>query len=963
MKTENAPQTKYLKDYKRPEYQVSNVDLEFDLDPETTKVKSTLKIKSEYDRTGGVKPMHLDGDELDFVSVAINGRKLNPEEYLVDEKGLTILNPPAEFTMTVENNIHPVKNTKLEGLYMAGDVFCTQCEPEGFRRITYYPDRPDVLAKFTTLVKGDKDKLPVLMSNGNPVEKGELPDGRHFAKVEDPFPKPSYLFALVAGDLDSVKDTFVTRSGKEVKLGVFVEKGKADKATYALDSLKRVLQHDESKWGLEYKHDVFNVVAVSAFNQGAMENTTLNIFNDKLVLASPDTATDADYGRIEGVIGHEAQHYHSGNLVTVENWFNLTLKEGLTVFRDHEFSSDMRSRPVQRIQDVKDLRAGQFPEDAGPLAHPIKPKSYVEMNNFYTSTIYEKGCEVIRMTQQLLGEENFKKAKSLYFQRHYGQAVSTENWLKAMEDGGNIDLTQFHRWYDQAGTPNVSAEGKYNPETKTYELTLKQSTKPTPGQPTKEPFMMPIEVGLLGADGKDMALNLKGQKGEAETSKVLVFKDGEQKFVFENVNEEPVLSINRGFTSPINLDVKYSTQEKAFLMSHDSDAFNRFEIGQQYAVDVMKSMIKEIQAGKEPKVDPAFVEAFGSYLKDPSLEKAFVAEAMRLPSENYMAQQLDVVDVDAISKARSVLNKVVAETYKEDFAKLYKDNQSDKPFEPTVEQAGERSVKNLALSYQAKLETAETKATVFEAYAASSNMTDRMGALSTLVNSDNPKKQDALDDFYDRYKEDPLVINKWLTVQATADSPDVLNKVKELTEHEAFDIKNPNKVRSLVGAYTNSNPKSFHAKDGSGYQFLVDFVKKYDDVNPMTAAKLVKPLGDWKKFDEERQDLMKSALKDILAKPNLSRNVYEIASKSLGEEDEKDKVKKTLVEKKEVHKKVASFGKGQNVTSFVCGSKASAKTRVQNNLLKAVRCEESNVTVVPPSMPASNILKLKQRDR
>jgi aminopeptidase N len=924
--TEKKPVEKFLKDYKKPDYLFDTVDLEFDLDPETTRVKSTIKVNGDYDGEG--KPLRLDGDELELVSIAIDGRRLKKDEYSVDDEGLTIKNPPKDFTLTIENDIHPEKNTTLEGLYTSGGNFCTQCEPEGFRRITYYQDHPDVMAKFSTLIRCDKEKFPKMLSNGNPVAEGELEDGRSFVKWEDPFPKPSYLYALVAGDLAEVRDKFVTMSGKEVDLGIFVEKGKENQTAFAMESIKNSMKWDEEKWGREYDLGIFNVVAVSDFNQGAMENKGLNIFNDKYVLADAKTATDADYEGVEGVIGHEYFHNWSGDRVTVQNWFNLTLKEGLTVFRDQDFSADMRDRNVKRIKDVQGLRGAQFVEDAGPLAHPIKPKSYVEMNNFYTSTVYEKGSEIIGMVKKFMGEKTFRKATDYYFDKNDGKAVSTKEWLSAMEKVSGLDLKQFENWYDQAGTPKVEAIGKYDEKTKTYELTLKQSTRATPETKVKKPFMMPMEVGLLDSKGNDIPLTLEGEKGEATSSKVLTFNKEVQTFKFENVTEAPVLSINRDFSAPVNMEVNYSKKERAHLMAHDSDGFNRWDAGQQFAVSVMKSMIKDIQAGKEPKVDETYLKAFGEIIKDGDIKKAFKAEMLNVPSDKYMAQQMDVVDVEAIAKARKALTSKIAETYKNDFLELLSENQTDKAFEPTAEQSGQRALKNTAIAYLAKVEDKEVQKLVNKEYDEAKNMTDTMASLSAISSNNLEGKQEALDKFYGEYKNEALVVNKWLSLQARDGS---VEDVKKLMEHEGFDIKNPNKVRALIAGFSSNNQTEFHKKDGSGYEFLAEQVKVLDDINPMVAAKMLTPLGQWRNFDKDRQEMMKGALKDILRKPGLKKNAFELASKSLGEEGmkeleaekKKEEAKKAKVESisavKSAVKAINGFSKNGTVKAFVSG--------------------------------------------
>ena len=913
---ENTPKVKHLKDYKKPDYKIESVHLDFDLDEENTQVASTLKVKSDYDvSTGEVRPLHLDGDELTLTGIAIDGRALKPEEYVVDDKGLTILNPPAEFELSIGTEIHPKANTKLEGLYVSNGMFCTQCEPEGFRRITYYPDHPDVMSVFTTTLRADKEKLPCLLSNGNLIKEEKMDDGRTAVTWNDPFPKPSYLFALVGGDLDYINDKFVTMSGREVTLGVYANKGQKDKLDYTMDSIKRSMAWDEKAFGREYDLDLFNLVAVSDFNQGAMENKGLNIFNSAYVIADAHTATDHDYAGIEGVVGHEYFHNWSGDRVTVRDWFNLSLKEGLTVYRDQEFSRDMRSRSVNRIENVSSLRAGQFAEDAGPTAHAVRPESYVEINNFYTSTIYNKGAEIVRMYEKMLGKEKFREANDLHFTRNDGKAVTIDDYAKCMEDVSGMDLTQFKRWYSQAGTPSVFAEGEYDERAQTYTLKLRQATKPTPGQDTKLPFVIPMEMGLLGADGKDMPLQLAGEKEPQGTSRVMILDKDEATLTFVNVKEKPVLSANRDFTAPINFHMDYTDAERAHLMAHDSDLFNRWDAAQQYGVKKMLSMVKDIQDGKEPKADDGYLNALGSYLKDPSLDKAFVAKALELPSEKYIADQMDVVDVDAIAKARKAVSKAFVERFEGDLTRVYDALDVEKPFKPVAKDAGERALKNTALGYLASTEKPEHIARVTKQYEKANNMTDRFAAMSIAAGSKAGKE--VVEDFYNRFKDEELVVNKWLGVVAA----ESLDGAKKAVAHESFAITNPNKVRSVMRKFS-ANQTAFHAKDGSGYEFVADMAVKLDGLNPLVAADTVKPLTSWRKFDPERQGMMKAALEKVLAKPDLSKNVYEVVSKSL--DDTGAKKTRILENRAKLQKraKTDAFMKRGPVKTYASGARA-----------------------------------------
>ena len=913
---ENTPKVKHLKDYKKPDYKIESVHLDFDLDEENTQVASTLKVKSDYDvSTGEVRPLHLDGDELTLTGIAIDGRALKPEEYVVDDKGLTILNPPAEFELSIGTEIHPKANTKLEGLYVSNGMFCTQCEPEGFRRITYYPDHPDVMSVFTTTLRADKEKLPCLLSNGNLIKEEKMDDGRTAVTWNDPFPKPSYLFALVGGDLDYINDKFVTMSGREVTLGVYANKGQKDKLDYTMDAIKRSMAWDEKAFGREYDLDLFNLVAVSDFNQGAMENKGLNIFNSAYVIADAHTATDHDYAGIEGVVGHEYFHNWSGDRVTVRDWFNLSLNEGLTVYRDQEFSRDMRSRSVNRIENVSSLRAGQFAEDAGPTAHAVRPESYVEINNFYTSTIYNKGAEIVRMYEKMLGKEKFREANDLHFTRNDGKAVTIDDYAKCMEDVSGMDLTQFKRWYSQAGTPSVFAEGEYDERAQTYTLKLRQATKPTPGQDTKLPFVIPMEMGLLGADGKDMPLQLAGEKEPQGTSRVMILDKDEATLTFVNVKEKPVLSANRDFTAPINFHMDYTDAERAHLMAHDSDLFNRWDAAQQYGVKKMLSMVKDIQDGKEPKADDGYLNALGSYLKDPSLDKAFVAKALELPSEKYIADQMDVVDVDAIAKARKAVSKAFVERFEGDLTRVYDALDVEKPFKPVAKDAGERALKNTALGYLASTEKPEHIARVTKQYEKANNMTDRFAAMSIAAGSKAGKE--VVEDFYNRFKDEELVVNKWLGVVAA----ESLDGAKKAVAHESFAITNPNKVRSVMRKFS-ANQTAFHAKDGSGYEFVADMAVKLDGLNPLVAADTVKPLTSWRKFDPERQGMMKAALEKVLAKPDLSKNVYEVVSKSL--DDTGAKKTRILENRAKLQKraKTDAFMKRGPVKTYASGARA-----------------------------------------
>ena len=869
---------KYLKDYKKPDYKIRTVDLTFDLDEQNTTVKSVLHLVADYDVPKGGHPLVLDGRELELKSIKIDGEAVDERAYSLDDESLTIYNPPADFKLEIETVIHPKANTKLEGLYVSNGTFCSQNEPEGFRRITYFLDHPDVMSVYTTTLIADKSKYPVMLSNGNPIKEETLPDGKTAVTWFDPFPKPCYLFCVVVGDLGSIHDTYTTKSGRLVKLGLYVEHGEEPKAEWGLESLKRAMKWDEDVYGLEYDLDLFNIVAVSDFNMGAMENKGLNLFNSSCALADPVTATDTDFAHVEGVIAHEYFHNWSGDRVTARDWFNLSLKEGLTVYRDQEFSRDMRGRTLGRINDVFALRTFQFPEDAGPLAHSVRPESYVEINNYYTATVYDKGAEVIRMYERLLGKETFIKGNQLYFERHDGQAVTIDDYAKCMEDVSGKDLTLFKRWYSQAGTPTVYAAGKYDGKAKTYTLTLRQETKPTPNQPEKLPFVIPLGIGLIGKDGKDMPLQLQGEKEPQGTSRVIVLDKDSEVFTFVNVAEQPVLSGNRDFTAPIHFVMDYTDAERLHQARCDSDLFNRWDAFQQYGVEQILNMVKDIQNGKEPTLPEAYFDVWESYLTDKTLDKGFVARAITLPQENYLADQMDVVDVDAIHKARYFVKQAIAKRFEKELRAVYDENNIKADYTPSPEQSARRALKNMALSFLGDLGT--NNELVEKQYAQANNMTDKLAAMNIASNSKNPKREAIMDDFYQTYKNEKAAVNKWIFTNACADRPDAVNVVRKLLTHPAFNIKNPNNVRSLMGGFAY-NQTEFHKLDGSGYDFAVEMAYKMDDMNPQMAAHMVKPLTRWKRFDAKRQEMMKKALEKVLEKKNLSKNVYELVTKSL----------------------------------------------------------------------------------
>ncbi|WP_129140005.1 aminopeptidase N [Modicisalibacter coralii] len=874
-----AHQPVYLKDYQPPAYRVTHAELKFDLEASATRVDAVLHLERHPDSAPG-QPLVLDGEKLDLERVAIDGQDLGEDEYRVDAATLTIDAVPERFRLETRVVIDPASNTALEGLYLSNGMFCTQCEAQGFRRITFYPDRPDVMATFSTTVIGDSAALPVLLSNGNPVEKGELPNGRHFVTWEDPHPKPSYLFALVAGKLEKVEDHFTTMSGREVTLQLWVEPENLDKTEHAMRSLKTAMKWDEETYGREYDLDLFMIVAVNDFNMGAMENKGLNIFNSAAVLTHPQTATDAAFQRVEGVVAHEYFHNWSGNRVTCRDWFQLSLKEGFTVFRDQSFSADVNSAPVKRIEDVSFLRTAQFAEDAGPTAHPVQPDHYIEISNFYTLTIYEKGSEIVRMLRNLLGWETFRQGSDLYFARFDGQAVTIEDFVGCMAEVSGLDLDQFMRWYSQAGTPEIDAHGEYDYAKAEYHLTLRQRTPATPGQPDKLPLHIPVRVGLVGTkSGEDLALTLDGES--LGKSGVLHLREEEQTFVFTDLAEAPVPSLLRGFSAPVKLRFPYGREDLAFLLQHDSDGFNRWDAGQRLALLALDDLIAAHRNGVEKVMDARVIEAFRTLLTEPADDKAVLAEMLTLPSEAYIAEQQPVVDVDAIHAAREFVRQSLALALRDDFLALYQANRSDAPYAPTAEQIAERRLKNVALAYLMSIEDEEAVELARQQFEDQHNMTDVRAALTLLVHSSRGDVADPLlKAFGEKWAHDPLVMDQWFSIQVTRPQSDALERVKYLMDHPAFSLKNPNRVRALIGAFAGQNRVNFHRLDGEGYKLLADVVIELNRLNPEIAARIITPLTRWQRYDEQRQALMKAELERIQAE-ELSPNVYEVVDKAL----------------------------------------------------------------------------------
>jgi aminopeptidase N len=874
--------TKFLKDYAPPDYLIRDVTLDVQLAPENTRISSSLAIEPNAGTVAGT-PLVLDGEELTLERVAVNGQALEAGRYALSSGKLTIPNPPVgSFTLDITTVCNPEANLELSGVYLSNGTYCTQCEPEGFRRITYFVDRPDVLATYTVRIEADRDAVPVLLSNGNPVDAGDVAGtGRHYAIWHDPHPKPSYLFALVGGQLSSIHDTFTTASGREIALGIYVEPGKEDRCDWAMESLKRAMRWDEERFGLEYDLDVFNIVAVSDFNMGAMENKGLNIFNDKLVLARPDTASDGDYTSIESVIAHEYFHNWTGNRVTCRDWFQLCLKEGLTVFRDQEFTDDVRMGPVMRILTARLLKARQFPEDAGPLSHPVRPASYIEINNFYTATVYEKGAELCRMLQTLLGKDAFRQGIATYFERNDGMAATVEDFVSAMSDASGRDLTQFMRWYTQSGTPEIACTLDYDEYGKTARLKVSQVVPPTPGQGSKEPMHIPLKVGLIGANGDELPLKLNG---ELVPDGLLEVTDREQIFEFEDIPALPTPSILRDFSAPVRVTTSLKPEQIEFLMVHDSDPFNRWQAAQTYATDLIASASRDgFDAEAVSGLQAArLAQALEPTLRDETLAPTYRAETLKLPSESDIARELARnVDTDAILVARNTLRATLSAGMADTLSDIYQRNATQAPYSPDPESAGLRALRNAALDLIAATVTDDAIDLAFQHYHSATNMTDSIMALSTLSQIPSDACDEALDDFYTRWENDPLVLDKWFAVQARAGRPDSVETVRRLLGHPKFSLKNPNRVRALIGSFAMANPSGFNRADGAGYEFLAEQALEIDGFNPHVAARLLGAFESWKTLEQGRQSRAKKALQS-LSSANLSTDAYEIVTKTLG---------------------------------------------------------------------------------
>jgi len=879
---EANPKTIYLKDYTPPDYLITDTCLTLELDAPLTRVTAELTLQRHPASHASDRALILQGETLTLLNITLDGVALSPKRYRVDDETLTLFAVPQDrpFTLQIVNTVCPEANTALEGLYVSNGMLCTQCEAQGFRKITYYLDRPDVMSRFTTTLIADRVRYPVLLSNGNPIASGENAEGRHWITWQDPFNKPCYLFALVAGQLACVRDSYRTSSGRDIDLRIYVEAHDLDKCAHAMQSLKHAMRWDEEHYGREYDLDLYMIVAVSHFNMGAMENKGLNIFNTKYVLARPDTATDSDYEHIEGVIAHEYFHNWTGNRITCRDWFQLSLKEGLTVFRDQEFTSDRTSRAVKRIEDVNLLRTRQFAEDSGPLAHPVRPESYIEINNFYTLTVYEKGAEVVRMLQTLLGTAGFRRGMDLYFARHDGQAVTCDDFVKAMEDANAVDLTQFKRWYSQAGTPEIHVSYHYDASQRCLQLHLQQHCPPTPGQPHKLPLHIPVRLGLLAEDGQPLTFRPAGNS-QAVAECVLELRETQQTFVLQDVPSPPVVSLLRGFSAPVKLTLPRSHDELAFLMRYDSDAFNRWDAGQQLAMALMLAAIDDWRGGRELAVDPRLINGMAELLKQDRSDLSFVALLLQLPSESYVAENMAVIDVEAIHGVREFFKRTLAKALHGAFAETYRRHHAAEDGALDAKAIGRRRVKNICLHYLLTLDEAEIYRWASAQFDHAPTMTDQLAALEGIVNSQHPDKTDYLQAFYRQWQDEALVIDKWFALQASSPVYGHLQTIYALLQHPAFDLRTPNRVRALVGAFSQANPIHFHDSRGRGYVFLADQVLALNALNPQVAARMLSALTHWRRYDVDRQQSMKRQLERVMHTPAISRDVYEVANKSL----------------------------------------------------------------------------------
>ena len=875
-----TPNKIYLKDYTPPQFFVDKTDLIFEIKDNQTTITSKLRIRKNREFADDSTPLIFDKGNFKIKSVIAGGMVLLPGEYEADDDVFKLTKTPDEFELEITNILKPQDNTSLEGLYKSGNILCTQCEAQGFRKITPFPDRPDVMSIYSCTIIADQTKYPVLLSNGNLVKSGQLDSNRHYVTWDDPFKKPGYLFALVAGDMDHIKDEFKTCSGKVVELKIYSEKENINKCSHAMESLKQAMEWDEKRFGLEYDLDLYQIVAINDFNAGAMENKGLNIFNSKYVIADPDTATDEDFMNIQAVIGHEYFHNWTGNRVTLKNWFQLSLKEGLTVFRDQEFSSDLNSRSVKRISIVSNLRTHQFPEDAGPMTHPVMPKSYIKMDNFYTMTVYEKGSELIRMIHQLLGETNFQKGMQLYFEKFDGMAVTIEDFVFAMQEASGIDLEQFKLWYSQSGTPNVTMVRSYDEKLQQLKITFEQSTPADKNQDIKKPFHIPVNFGIIDANGNDITIDIADDTQDGDNKLIELRKDKEA-FIFNNIEKDCLPSIFRQFSAPVKIETDFTNKELAFLMASDTDEFNRWDAAQTLFIKELKQIINCIHDDKKLSVSVNLIDAFKKALTDQKTDRAFLSKALFLPLETQIKEYFDIIDVNAIHKAKKFLKHEIAKQLKNQFEDVVDFCSKSDVLSLSHEAMADRSFKNLALSYLGCLKKRDTTALVLKHFESAKNMTDELAGFKILAGVDHNIKAMAVKKFYSRWRTDTLVLDKWFAVQAGSALDDTLDIVKLLVTHSDFSIKNPNKVRSLIHMFAMGNEINFHRGDGTGYKFIAEKIIELDSINSQIAARLSSCFNHWKKYDDQRKALMQTELERILSVKTLSKNVYEIVSSAL----------------------------------------------------------------------------------
>jgi aminopeptidase N len=880
----NSPQTKYLNDYTPSHFDIEHIDLYFDLNETHTDVRAMIKVERIKDMNNKQKTLHLYGEDLELISITMDGAELHPGDYELTTEKLIINKVKTSFVLNIQTRIKPHENTSLSGLYVSNNIFCTQCEAEGFRRMNYFLDRPDVMCPYTCTIEADKKKYPVLLSNGNLIQSGEYNNGRHWVTWEDPFPKPSYLFAMVAGDLKFIENTIQTKSENKVIVRIYAEQENIDRCEFAMTSLINAIFWDEDKFNLEYDLDMYMVVAINDFNMGAMENKGLNIFNAKCILADPKTATDDDYANIERIIAHEYFHNWTGNRITLKNWFQLCLKEGLTVFRDQLYAEDVAaSRIFKRIKDVQTLRLHQFPEDDGPTAHPVRPDHYIEMNNFYTSTVYEKGAAVIRMLYRLLGEDFFE-GMEYYFDQYDGQAVTVENFLTVMEDASEMDLDQFKLWYTQAGTPKVIVRREYLPDQDIYRLTFEQFCPATPGQLEKAPLMMPIDMALLDENGEHVPLQMKNENKKSET-RMLRLTDHQQTFEFINIDNEPIPSLFRDFSACVKVSMDYTFEERLFLMTHDTDDFNQWDQNRQIFLELLFQMIHAYQNSSPMEVPNNFLDALASIMASPIDDRILVTEMLKIPTAHeiahYCSDRNEVIDPEAIHYARKKIKKTITNQLSDLFTALYKDNDIQSEYEFDPGEVARRSIKNMALDYLVFLEGQKTLNLALGQFKGSNNMTDAYAALQSLSHADHAAFQEACHLFYKQWQHDPLVLDKWFAVQAGSQLDNTFSNVKKLLNHHAFTLKNPNRVRALIGSFVNNNHYHFHCETGQAYELLGDIVLELDTINPQIASRMVKAFNHWRKYDENRQELMQKQLNRILNHANLSKDVYEIVNSAV----------------------------------------------------------------------------------